>query len=299
MSNDTLHVFINPAAGRGRAGRRRETIEALLGAGSASVVVHASRAVGDLEEQVRAAVDGGIERIVVAGGDGSIHEAVNGIMHSGRRAALGVIPTGTGNDFAKACGIPLDWQQAAVELRNRCSGGASLRHIDVGMMNSRYFANGAGVGLDARVTAVARSIRWPIGDLVYLVAIFRTLAEGVATPAVTIESDHRLLDGPITLAAVANGPWIGGKFHIAPMASNSDGRLELIIAAPVTRPRILTLLPALMAGRHTDKPEIRHESVTSLVITASSPLLSHLDGEVQPPASRFEFAVLPAALELL
>jgi diacylglycerol kinase (ATP) len=297
-ADDTLPLFLNPTAGRGRAGRRLRTIASLLGAGGRALDVRPSRAVGDLEDQVRRSVAGGAREIVVAGGDGSIHEAVNGIMAAGGGAALGVVPSGTGNDFAKACGIPLDWRAAARELAARLAAGDRLGRIDLGKFNERYFANGAGVGFDARVTAVARSIRWPIGDLVYLLAIIRCLREGVATPQVEISGDYEWR-GPITLANVSNGPWIGGMFHIAPMAKNTDGKLELLVAAPVTRRRILALLPKLMSGRHVAEPELHHASASRLVIEAAAPLPAHLDGEVHPPGSRFEVTVLPDCLELL
>ena len=83
------------------------------------------------------------------------------------------------------------------------------------------------------------------------------------------------------------------------MARNSDGRLELLIAEPVTRPRVLTLLPILMKGQHIDEPEIHTATASKLTVTAAAAVPSHLDGEVQPPASRFEIDVLPAALDIL
>jgi len=260
---------------------------------------HTSSAVGDLEHQVHEAVCGGAARIVVAGGDGSIHEAVNGIMRAGRSARLGVIPTGTGNDFAKACAIPLDWEHAARLLVNRLSVDASSRRIDVGRMNDRFFANGAGIGFDAKVTQVARSYRWRIGDLVYLVAIFRCMLDGIATPDITINSDELQWSGPVTLANISNGPWVGGMFHIAPMADNGDGLLELLIAAPVSRLRITSLLPKLIRGRHIGEAEISHASVHRVSIDAAAPVPSHLDGEVQALATHFDIEVLPAALHLL
>jgi diacylglycerol kinase (ATP) len=261
--------------------------------------VHQSAGVGDLESQVAEAVHGGATQLIVAGGDGSIHEAVNGIMTAGGGAALGVVPVGTGNDFAKAAGIPLDWEAAATLLGRRIADDANPRRIDLGRMNDRWFANGAGIGLDAKVTQIARSYRWPIGDLVYLVAIFRAMIDGIATPDILIESDGLQWDGPLTLANVSNGPWVGGMFHISPMANNEDGVLELLIAAPVTRRRILQLLPKLMHGSHLGETEIVHASVRKVKVTASAVVPSHLDGEVQPLQSEFDIEVLPGALQLL
>ena len=299
MAADTTHLFLNPTAGRGRAGKRQPRILELLSRSGLGVEYHASRSSGDLETQVHEQVDAGATRVVVAGGDGSIHEAVNGILHSEQHAALGVIPTGTGNDFAKACGIPLNWEHATQLLADRLIANESPRKIDAGRFNDRFFANGAGIGFDAKVTRIAQSIRLPIGDLVYLLAIFRTMAGGIASPQLRISADDYVWDGPLTLAAISNGPWVGGMFHIAPMASNSDKVLELLIAKPVTRRRIMTLLPKLMSGNHMQEAEIIHRSVTKLSIRSESPIPSHLDGEVQALQTDFELAVLPGALDLL
>ena len=263
------------------------------------VEYHASRSVGDLETQVMQHVDEGATRIVVAGGDGSVHEAVNGIMRSDKSAALGVIPTGTGNDFAKACNIPLNWEHATQLLAERIGARGAPRKIDVGLFNERFFANGAGIGFDAKVTRIAQSIQLPIGDLVYLLAIFRTMIGGLATPRLRITSEDYVWDGPITLATISNGPWVGGMFHIAPMADKSDNMMDLLIAKPVTRRRILMLLPKLMNGEHMQEEEIVHQPVTALSIKAEQLIPSHLDGEVQPLQTDFRISVLPSALDLL
>jgi diacylglycerol kinase (ATP) len=299
MASRIPALFLNPVAGRGRAKRRLPRILELLEETGIHVVVHQSVGVGDLEREVRETVEGGATQLIVAGGDGSIHEAVNGIMAAGGGAALGVVPVGTGNDFAKAAGIPLDWEAATTLLARRIADGAPPRSVDLGRMNDRWFANGAGIGLDARVTKIARSYRWPIGDLVYLVAIFHAMLEGIATPEIRIEAGDFRWDGPLTLANVSNGPWVGGMFHIAPMAQNDDGRLELLIAAPVTRGRIVQLLPKLVRGTHMVEPEIVHAGVQRVRVAASAAVPSHLDGEVQSMQSEFEIEVLPAALQLL
>ena len=299
MTSGPVSLFVNPTAGRGRAGRRLSRIAALLEQAGIEFEPYQSQTIGDLEDQVRSQVNRGTDRIVVVGGDGSVHEAVNGIMGADNPARLGVIPSGTGNDFAKACYISLDWEHATQLLAERIKVDATSRCIDIGRMNERYFANGAGIGFDAKVTRVARSYRWPIGDLVYLFAIFRCLADGVATPDVTITSDELTTHGPITLASISNGAWVGGMFHIAPMADNSDGKLELLIADPVSRMRILSLLPKIISGKHLGESEVRHASVRRVTIDCSADVPSHLDGEVGAPASRFVIEILPAALNLL
>ena len=161
MTDSPVSLFITPTAGRGRAARRLPRIQALFTDAGIPLKITASTAVGDLENRVAAEITAGAQHIIVVGGDGSVHEAVNGLLRAGEQTTLSLIPSGTGNDFAKASGIPLDWQQAARSLLQKMRDGAAARAIDVGQMNHRYFANGVGIGFDARVTRVARSIRWP------------------------------------------------------------------------------------------------------------------------------------------
>ena len=133
MNAETVHLFLNPTAGRGRAGKRERRIVELLGGSKLPVELHRSSDVGDLEAKIRRHVEAGQSLIVVAGGDGSVHEAVNGIMAGAGTARLGVIPTGTGNDFAKASDISLDWERATRLLGERIAAGATWRRIDVGL----------------------------------------------------------------------------------------------------------------------------------------------------------------------
>lgn len=299
MLADQVHLFLNPTAGRGRAGKRQARIVEILTAAGLELHLHNSRSVGDLESQVASTAGDGARMIIVAGGDGSIHEAVNGILSGSADATLGVIPTGTGNDFAKACNISLDWEHATLLLAERLKSPPAPRLIDVGRCNDRYFANGAGIGFDAKVNRVARSIKLPIGDIVYLLAIFKTMTDGITTPDVVLESDGFEWRGPVTLANISNGPWVGGMFYIAPPADNSDGQFDLVLAKPVTRRRILALLPKLLKGDHLDEADIEYRRIKRLRIIADEPMPAHLDGEVQPLQSEFEIELLPGALRLL
>jgi YegS/Rv2252/BmrU family lipid kinase len=299
MKTEPVPLFLNPVAGRGRAGRSIRQVASKLDSLGVSHVLVESESVGNLETKVFDAVSAGAARILVAGGDGSIHEVVNGILRTGNSVELGVIPIGTGNDFAKACSIPVQWEDAVQELAGRLRTNTPARQIDAGRMNDRYFANGAGIGFDAKVNQIARDIRWHIGDLVYLVAILKGMVDGVITPQVTMKYSGQTIEGPITLANVSNGAWVGGMFHIAPMARNDDGELDLIFVGPVSRLRILALLPKLIQGSHIEQPEITHARLTRCQITAAAAVPSHLDGEVQPLQTHFDFEIMKGALRLM
>lgn len=299
MTTLALPLLYNPAAGRGRMGRRAAAICRLLAENGVRHEAIASRGPGDIERRVGELVGEGHRRLLVVGGDGSVNEAVNGIMASDPSVGLGVIPSGTGNDFAKACATPPHWEHATALLADRLNSDTPPRPVDVGRCNNRYFANGAGIGFDARVSAIAKRISLPIGDLVYLLGVFRALAQGVATPRLTLRYAGETYEGPVTLISAANGPWVGGVFNIAPDAENDDGLLDLVYAMPVGRIRLLTLLPRILQGTHRQAPEVRERRVRSLEIVADQPLPCHLDGEVQPEARRFRIELLPGALRLL
>jgi diacylglycerol kinase (ATP) len=165
-------------------------------------------------------------------------------------------------------------------------------------MNERFFANGAGIGFDAKVTRIARANHLPIGNLVYLIAVMQAMWDGVITPQMTISFNGKVKSGPMTLANISNGPWVGGMFLIAPAALNDDGKLDLVLAEPVSRMRIMRLLPRLISGTHIGQPEISTDIIRRCLIEAESPLPSHLDGEVQALQKRFEIEILPGALRL-
>lgn len=235
------------------------------------------------------------DRILVAGGDGTVNEAVNGVMRSHRRPALGIIPVGTGNDFAKMLGLDHDWRAAVTSIAS-----GRRRTVDVGRCNDEYFANGIGVGFDAQVAMEANRIRYLRGTAVYFVALMRTLALRYATPHVTIGYDAGTLRQTITLVAAANGRWYGGAFRIAPAADISDGLLELVVARGLGRFGILRLVPKVMRGTHVGDAAVHVYRTTRVSITSEVPLPVHADGELlSGGATRLDIAIIPRALSVL
>ena len=303
----SVQLIVNPAARRGLAARRINDVLALFEREDVPVVCNESRLPGDIEAQVEALAREGARRIVVAGGDGTVHEAVNGLMRVGGESALGLIPIGSGNDFSKAVHTgpgrgrlrDRDWADAARALVKRLAENASPRRLDLGRCNGRYFANGAGVGFDALITRYSREVRLPVGNLVYVFGLIRALLQGVATPALRVEAGSYRYEGRATLANIANGCWLGGQFLIAPDAVPDDGRLNLVLAKAVTRRRILALVPRLKKGLHLEAEEVQHEPFDKLVIECDEALPLHLDGEVCSPSQRFEIDCVPGALRLL
>lgn len=286
-------LLVNPAAGRNRAGRLRNQIRDALGLDETQVFT--STGPGHLQELAQEAAKKGYRRILVAGGDGSIYEAVNGIMNSGQPAALGIIPVGTGNDFIKAAGIPMAWRDACQLVTRNQS-----RMVDLGRCNERYFANGVGIGLDAEIGQAAQGMPWFRGPMVYLAAAFRTLAGGISAPEVSIAFDDEELVQRVTLVAISNGSCYGGLFHIAPDASIADGQLDLVIADHVTRARAMVLIPKVIRGEHMDDPAVRYLQTREICIRSDVKLPVQVDGElIEGGLRQLTVNVEPACLRLL
>jgi len=260
-------VVVNPAAGGGRAGRLLESIGALD-----NVVLQRA---GDPSEVCRAAelaAHGGASRILVVGGDGTLHHAIQALAGTG--CALGIVPAGRGNDLARALGLPLDPLAAA-----RRALRTPPRAIDLGCIAGRFFAGVACAGLDAEVARLIRERRgrrW--GRWAYALAAARAVATFRA-PHFRIDHDEGRESGPGMLVAVANSPCYGGGMRIAPDAALDDGRLDLVFVRGLSPPRLLAALPRLYRGTHLSHPAVTSRLVRRVAIGADRPLAIFGDGE--------------------
>lgn len=299
MTDTCLPLFLNPAAGRGRGRKNASAIQNLLTQQGVQTTLIQSNAIGEMEEQILAHASSRSTPILVAGGDGSVNEAINGILRARSDIPFGLIPIGTGNDFAKSCQIPMKWDTAAMQLAKRINTAVAPKRIDAGRVNKKFFANAVGIGFDAKINRIASEYRWPIGDLVYLVAVFRGIWDGVITAPVKMTDGSNIYSGPMTLVSVSNGPWVGGMFYIAPEAKTDDGKLDLIFAAPMTRLRVLKLLPKIIQGTHVADPDITCKKIESLELIAERPLPCHVDGEIQPLQTEFRIEIHRNALSVI
>ena len=290
---EQIGLIINPLAGHRAGSRFGSGIARELRRTGFAVCARFTRGHGDATRIARQFIAEGREAIVVAGGDGTLSETVHGMLDSGADLPLGLIPIGTGNDFAKALGLtPLDWRGAC-----RRFAEGHIRRVDAGRCNDRYFINGVGVGLDARVAIEANRLRWLRGNAVYGVALANTLLHHYRTPRVGIRGPGIDRHQGVTLLAVANGQVYGGAFRIAPQAEIDDGALDLVVAEALSRRAILRLLPAVLRGRHLGHPAVSCARVTELEVELDAPLPVHADGEiVSAAARRIAVRILPARL---
>lgn len=288
-----LDLVVNPCAGRGRAGRTLpQVLERLRRLGFA-VEPKLTRAPGEAGALVRAALQRGADCVAVAGGDGTLNEALEGYVGVARDGqALAVVPLGTGNDFAKMLGHASDWARACDAI-----GAGARRRVDAGVCNGRFFVNGIGAGFDAQVALEAQGVRWLRGNAVYGLALARTLLLRYATPRARLSHDAGVHEGEVTLVAAANGAYYGGAFHMAPQADVADGLLDVVIADALSRLGILGLVPHVLRGTHLGRPGVRMLRTRRLVLEAEAPLVVHADGEILArAATRLEIDVLPEAL---
>ncbi|HKL62762.1 MAG TPA: diacylglycerol kinase family protein [Woeseiaceae bacterium] len=292
-------LIVNPAAGRGGAGRHAGSMRRLLESSGRAVEPVRSEEPGHVAALVREAAAAGCREVLVAGGDGTVREALNAILGDGLELSLGVIPAGTGNDFIKSLGTPRSWRNAcaalAVGLAER-----RRRRIDAGRCNGEWFANSVGIGLDALVVSAADRVRWLPGLLAYPAALALVLRRGVDAAQIRLEADGHVMELPASMVIACNGAWFGGLFHIAPPASLDDGLLSVVIASPLSRRRVLTLVPRAIRGTHLTAPEAILITARELTVETSVPLPLEADGEAAAaPVRRLEVSCVPGALSVI
>jgi len=290
-------IIVNPAAGRGRARRAWEsTIRPMLREGGLSfteVYEDRPRAAVPLAER---ATQDGYEIVTAVGGDGTVHEVLNGVLGPSvaRRPALAVVPGGTGNDFARGVGIPKDMIAAARLLLD----GSRRRRVDVGLVNDRYYGTISGVGFDAEVAAKVNGWpKWVAGTVVYTAGILTTLLTYRCAPT-RITIDGETVELPMFLIAAANTSWYAGGMFMAPHARPDDGVLEVILARDLTKLETLRVLPKVFSGEHLKHPKVSHRAAREVRVESDVPLAIHADGETvgRVPAV---FRALPQALEVV
>lgn len=284
------HAIINPAAGGGRGGRAWPRIRPILQEAGWDLGESTTERRGHATELAAAS---SADVVIAVGGDGTANEVANGLLGARRKATLGVVPIGTGSDFARALGFPRDPVAAAGALVT-----ARPRPVDVGEVNGRYFLTIAGAGFDGEV---ARQVNaWPKvlgGTVMYVLGILKMLA--TYTP-VEVEI---VLDGVpererLFLIAVGNTAWNAGGMWTVPAARPDDGIFDIVIGGPLTRLEMLAVLPKVYSGRHLEHPKIRQARAREIRVTSATPLAIQADGESvgRLPAT---FVVHPGALTVL
>lgn len=295
-------VVWNPAAGRRR--HRAEVAAALDSVRRAGVATgHEVRVLdpptaAEAARACRDAVAAGAAALVVAGGDGTVHLALQAVAGTG--VPLGVLPAGTGNDFAAAVGVPPDLPRAAQTLAEALRTGRS-RAVDLARATGpggydQWFGAVLGAGFDAVVNERANTLRWPRGRRRYDLAIAAELV-GLRARSYRIRLDDDLLELAAVLVAVGNTTSYGGGMRMCPQADPTDGLLDVVVGGPISRTTLLRLKPRVHDGTHVRHPAVATYRVRTVEIHAEG-ITAYADGE-RACALPVRVVADPGALRLL
>jgi diacylglycerol kinase (ATP) len=303
-------VIFNPASGRGRGRRRLDTYHRLLGAALGDVTFATTTRPGEERELASRAAREGFDVVVGVGGDGTWSGVADGILASGREGvALGILPSGTGNDFGRNLGFdPGDPGEAVAAL-----AAGALRRVDVGRVESpsaadcapnhwekRHFLNVVGFGFDVAVIDSAAGARFLRGAFLYKVTALQQLFRFVGFECWLQAGGDAPRQGRHLMLTVSNGRYFGGGFPIAPRAAVSDGRLHacrIQDAGPLTRLRLFNLAER---GRHVGAERVEVLDAPAFTLRFETPPRFELDGDVRRARTPVvEVAVLPGALPVV
>ena len=297
--------LVNPRSGRGAAGAQWPRIRDIFQAENRAFDIAFTQRRGHGAALARAALQDGFELIVAVGGDGTVHEVVNGMLADGRavnpQASLGIIPCGTGNDLARMLELP---RQALAAARHLARTSQS-RLIDVGEVLStvggksehRYFVNDANMGFAAEVVGrTERTGKFSRGTLPYFAALLRTALRH-RNHEMTLQMDGHQTEGKLTTVLICNGRSTGGGMLVAPEAVLDDGQLDVIVVGSLSPLGIFWHAPKIYRGSHVAIRKVSVHRARTISVTSPERLPVVVDGELfgESPAT---FRVVPAALRL-
>jgi diacylglycerol kinase (ATP) len=299
-------LIVNPTSGRGFAGRSISLMEKELTKYNLDYKLVLTERPWHAAELTEQAAREGYETVIIASGDGTANEALNGLMRARlagfNKTAMGQIAVGTGNDFAFGMGIP-----GGVESGCEILAENYRRRMDVGIVkggdypDGRYFGNGVGIGFDAATGFVAARIRWTRGLLLYLIAAIETIFVYYKAPNVSLTYDDKTIILSPLMLSIMNGRRMGGGFFFAPNGDPADGRFDLCIARSASQMRIFGLIPYFMKGTQATQKEVTMAQARKVHVTAIQGTLPvHCDGETVCFEGReLTIELLPGQIEFI
>jgi len=281
MITNKVKLIVNPNADLGRAWHKAADLRPIVdefGGADWAGTVYPTHAV----EIARQAGEQGYQLVIAAGGDGTVHEIINGLMQlpKKQRPRLGVVPLGSGNDFAYAIGMD---SRPEIAIRQIFTGNEHF--IDIGQLTDNrgrveYWDNAVGIGFDATVTIRSRNFSYLRGFMIYLVAVLQTIILNHDAPRFQINTDQENFEDELLMLVIANGSREGGGFMVAPEAKPDDGVFHYAGIKKVSRLMMLRLVPEVMKGTHGRFKETRMGLCKKLELVADKPLVIHMDGEI-------------------
>ncbi|WP_454048763.1 diacylglycerol/lipid kinase family protein [Cellulomonas sp. Marseille-Q8402] len=281
-----LGVVVNPVAGKGRgSGVGAAVLDALRRRGHGVEDLTAHDLLQATAHARRAAVTG-LDALVVVGGDGLVHLGANVVADTD--LPLGIVAGGTGNDVARALGLPRGDVAASVDALERALlvGPRAIDAVQVGSpahSAREWYLGALSCGIDAAVNARANALSWPRGSARYVRALVPEL-RAFRPYGYRLTTDDGVWESAGTVVVVANGPWIGGGIHVAPDARLDDGLLDVVVAGPFTRAGVVRIFPGMYRGRHLRHPQVQVIRSRKVLVEPAphlggTPPEAHADGE--------------------
>ncbi|MGI6554130.1 MAG: YegS/Rv2252/BmrU family lipid kinase [Bacillota bacterium] len=268
----TLLIY-NPTAGREKAAQRVILARSILLEAGMGVDLFATEKPGDAQKAA-AGAHFDYDTIIAAGGDGTLHEVVNGIGLGGSNIKLGIIPAGTSNDFARALRIPTDVRQAC-----RLIASGRVQKTDLGSLNGRLFINIAGGGNLTNISyEVPSRLKTYLGQLAYFAKSFEELPR-LKPVRVRLEIPETVLEDDIMLFLTANSHAVGGFDHLAPSASLTDGLLDLIVVKAVSLAEFVPIAARAFIGDHINHPKVTYLQTPWVKVSSLEEVYLNTDGE--------------------
>ena len=275
-----ITLFVNPTAGGGRGARAARPAAAALRDAGFSVRTVLGDDPRDALDRARAAVDGGTGALIAVGGDGMANLALQAVVGTG--TPFGLVAAGTGNDFARALGMPLREPAAAGRMIADALKCGRVRDIDLGRIGDRWFAAVLASGFDSRVNDRGNRMRLPLGRFKYDLATVAELAAFRPLPYRITLDGGEVREVEATLVAVGNGPSYGGGMRICPGADLTDGLFDITVVGECSRATLLRVFPRVYRGTHVDHPAVTVLRAATVEVAAEQ-VTGYADGEPVGP----------------
>ena len=297
----TARIILNPYSNRWNSQKRWHLAEAALKEAGVDFELVVSQAKGQIVDLADQAARDGCSPIIVAGGDGSIGDAVNGLARAAKSeneplGPFGIVPLGSANDLAYSLSLPTDLNEAAQVIAR-----GKTRPMDLGVLNGRYFANNSAAALEPYVTTKHEKIHAIKGILRYLVASIQAIMDKPEWRG-RIQWDDGEYDGLLSLVSVGNGRRTGG-FFMTPHANPFDGKLTLGFGYRATRRGMFVALPRAFKedkGNYVEMDGMYEVQATRISIHLDKPSPAHTDGELLPQwIQDFEYRIQPKRLNMI
>jgi diacylglycerol kinase (ATP) len=304
LSSKFAKVIVNPAAGAGKTGKLWPRIMSTFKGHGLRFEHDLTEGPGHAIELAKAAGKNGYDMVISVGGDGTIHEIVNGLYASGniKDNMLGIVSTGTGGDYIRTTGTPHNYEDGCrrfLQPQKRTVDLGVVEYQKNGSRAERLFVNFAGMGIDSEIVRRTTQQYKKLGSLPsYLLGMFVSLVK-YKNHKVSITIDGKTQESRILTVIMNNGKYGGGGMYTAPQADLADGFLDVMVAGDLSKPDFLWSLPRLYKGTHLTHPKVESQKAKEIEVKSlGERLFLQADGELlgEVPA---RFRILPAALNII